>query len=228
MAGLQLGRHELTIWPTGGVRVAQSTRSLQPRPAKLLMACAFMGAFAGGMALAALTAAERAAPLLAGAYRDAVAAQGARRQRTDPMPEPPLDHRRRVAFVHKARAGSLTIRGMQAALVAKEQVEAAGGSYNLIYSVHPADLTALTEPENEKWRVELEMLWHGLGGAAVFAVGADGVREALGAALLSEQRRVFGEQEWAWATNDAVDVAWCVSAVALLNLRMHPGMLCSA
>jgi hypothetical protein len=119
--------------------------------------------------------------------------------------------RRRIAVLHKAH-GDVTLRGLHAAMLAKQQVEAAGGWYCLLYSAHPADAPPAAKAPGEvpatRAAIVVDALRRALGHGAVAVVGRSDVAGALGARLLAEQRRVFGEQEWAWATNDAVDATW--------------------
>lgn len=128
-----------------------------------------------------------------------------------PPPAAPRDPHRRVALLHKARAGAVTLRALAAAAEARGQVEAAGGAYYLLYSTHPRRARGpggLSAPRRVRERIELSQLRLALGDAAVFVIGSDDVAGALGEWLLEEQRRVVGEREWAWVTNDAVDVTW--------------------
>ena len=115
---------------------------------------------------------------------------------------------RRVALLHKG-SGPLTARGLHAALRAKAEVEAGGGWYGFLYSLHPGRLPPSGPPGGTQAAISLDLLRRTLGLESVFALGRGEVEAALGAALLEEQRRVVGEAEWAWATNDAVEAAWC-------------------
>ena len=132
---------------------------------------------------------------------------------------------RRIAFVHKGH-GALTPRALAAARDAKRAVEAEGGWYRFLYSLHPdanADADAgggaaanATSTEaaaahrpSPQAAAALAALAEALGGAAhVDAVATADVAAALGAPLLAEQRRVVGAAEWAWVTNDAAEAAW--------------------
>jgi hypothetical protein len=127
----------------------------------------------------------------------------------------------RIALLHKGH-GTITARGLAAAVLAQRQVLEAGGWYGFLYSSHPNELPDMVGADNdngndgadaaaagaEAARASLLALRAALGDGAVFAVGRAEVAAALGEGLLAEQRRVFGPDEWAWATNDAVDAAW--------------------
>jgi len=137
---------------------------------------------------------------------------------------------RRIALLHKVHGSSLTLRGLHAALLAKQQVEAAGGWYGVLYSTHP-DLLQRPAAAGTPERISLDLLRHVVGGggsggssnASVMPVGRGEVAAALGEGLLAEQRRVVGQAEWAWVTNDAVDVAWWAAL-----LCTHEGLYCAA
>lgn len=118
-----------------------------------------------------------------------------------------IQPRRRIALLHKAHA-TLTLRGLHAALSAKEEVESAGGWYGFLFSQHPERLAADGQPRGLQQRLSLEMLRRVLGNGSVAVVGRGEVEGALGQGLLEAQRRVIGEREWAWVTNDVVDVTW--------------------
>ncbi|GBF87453.1 hypothetical protein Rsub_00164 [Raphidocelis subcapitata] len=126
-------------------------------------------------------------------------------------PSPPAQRRRRIALLHKVH-GAVTLRALHAAMLAKQQVEEAGGWYGLLYSAHPDDapppVAAPGEVPATQAAIAVDALRRALGRGAVAVVGRSDVAAALGEQLLREQRRVFGEKEWAWATNDAVDAAW--------------------
>jgi len=140
---------------------------------------------------------------------------------------------RRVAFLHKA-SDPVTLRGLQAALLAKKQVEAAGGWYGFLYSLYPHQLPNATHrPASERQRITLDTLRAALGNGTVAAVGWDQVVEALGADVLGDYRwlltKKMKQKDWAWSTNDVVDVTWCVLLVLVLLLVVHgPGHDCSS
>jgi hypothetical protein len=168
-----------------------------------------------------------------------LASQQPSRQPQLERPLPGAQHRC-IALLHKGH-GALTARGLHAAALARRQVTEAGGWYGFLYSAHPQDLpsdtnsssTAAVEASSSNGSgptpaaaraapaagaisqeaMALEMLRAALGeGAPVAAIGRREVAAVLGGALLEDARRVLGEREWAWVTNDHVDVAWQVGA----------------
>jgi hypothetical protein len=121
-------------------------------------------------------------------------------------------HDRRVAFVHKS-ADPITLRGLRAAQLAKQQVEAAGGWYVFVYSLYPSSLPEGTGlPASERQRMTLNALRDALGDESVVVIGREQVVAALGEGVLGAYKRLLTKQmrqkKWAWSTNDVVDITW--------------------
>lgn len=147
--------------------------------------------------------------------RDARLARAARERRRRQRERhagwaPPGD--RRIAFVHKA-ADPITLRGLRAARLAKQQVEAAGGWYVFVYSLYPHALPEpAREPASERQRITLAALRGALGNESVVAIGWEQVAAAIGEGPLAAYKELLtvkmGQEKWAWSTNDVVDVTW--------------------
>ncbi len=119
-------------------------------------------------------------------------------------------HPRRLAVVHRA-GPEVTIPALTAALKAKQQVEAAGGYYHLIFSVHPQMSHAATLPQSSA--AALELLRATIGEDCVTPIGMNDVSSVFSAALMNEQMVVMGKAgdlavSWDKATDDVVDAAW--------------------
>jgi hypothetical protein len=84
-------------------------------------------------------------------------------------PPPPPPRTRRIALVHKVSQKRVTARVLAAAALAKAQVEAGGGWYRLVYSLHPGPRSSLAVPAAAAARAELAALRAALGAAAALA-----------------------------------------------------------
>ena len=167
---------------------------------------------------------------------------------------------RRVALLHKA-AEPVTLRGVRAAVEAKRQVEAAGGWYQLVYSVYPDTLPpaaaaggppgaaaaagaangstaaaaaaaagggfSSAQPASERQRVTLAALRAALGDASVAVVGRGDVERELGRGTLDAYRELLTgkmrQKDWAWSTNDVVDVTWFLLQQRQQRQQQQPG-----
>lgn len=97
----------------------------------------------------------------------------------------------------------LSLRALASFAAARQEVEAGGGWYGVMYSTHPSSGGVPSMDEEHSLAVARALV----GADRVYVVGTRDIEAAFGPKLLAEQKRMFGGH-WAWATNDAVDAAW--------------------